>query len=150
MRDGARGHSRMLEIEISGLRRGRGVPSAATIVGLCELALASAGIAEGHLAIELVGEQRIAELNARHRGRCGPTDVLSFPVDLDQACPGPRELGDVVVCPERASSITESIVHGVLHLCGMDHEVDEGEMLCVQSELLRWEAMDAESLAASG
>jgi ssRNA-specific RNase YbeY (16S rRNA maturation enzyme) len=46
--------------------------------------------------------------------------------------------------------VAEAIVHGVLHLCRMDHEVDEGEMLVLQSELLRWHAADAEPLAAAG
>jgi probable rRNA maturation factor len=150
MPDSRPDHPRVLDVEITGLQRTRGLPPQAAIVRLCELALASAGIREGHLAIEFVDERRIATLNERHRGRRAPTDVLSFPVDEGGDSPGPRELGDVIVCPERAESVAEAIVHGVLHLCGMDHELDEGEMLCVQGELLRWEAADAEPLAAAG
>jgi probable rRNA maturation factor len=141
---------RLLDIEIVGAERAPGAPSAQTIRALCDRALASAGIRAGHLAIELVDEQRIAALNARYRGRPAPTDVLSFPVDEDADAPGPRELGDVIVCPQRAESVSEAIVHGVLHLCGMDHEVDDGEMLTLQNELLRWQAADAEPLAATG
>ena len=48
---------------------------------LCALAAASAGVYEGHLAIEFVDGERIAALNGEHRGKLGPTDVLSFPVD---------------------------------------------------------------------
>ena len=44
-------------------------------------ALAAAGVADGHLAVELVGAERIRELNREHRGRDAPTDVLAFPVD---------------------------------------------------------------------
>ena len=46
--------------------------------------------------------------------------------------PGPRELGDVVICPEHTEDLTEAVVHGVLHLCGYDHETDDGEMLALQ------------------
>jgi probable rRNA maturation factor len=94
--------------------------------------LAAAGVEEGHLSLELVDEETIRGLNRRHRGRDAPTDVLAFPVDGGGAVAGPRELGDVVICPERASDIREAAVHGVLHLCGHDHEADDGEMLELQ------------------
>jgi len=103
-----------------------------------ELAAASAGIGEGHLAVEFVDAGRIAELNAEHRGREGATDVLSFPVDGDGVPAGPRELGDVVICPEHTEDLVEAVVHGVLHLTGMDHEADDGEMLAVQAEIMGW------------
>jgi probable rRNA maturation factor len=102
------------------------------------LAAASAGIEDGHLAIEFVDEQRIAQLNLEHRGKQGPTDVLSFPVDEDGLPAGPRELGDVVICPEHTEDLLEAVVHGVLHLTGMDHETDEGEMLALQAEIMGW------------
>jgi probable rRNA maturation factor len=104
----------------------------------CVLAAASAGVEDGHVAVEFVDAARIAELNRAHRGRNGPTDVLSFPVDGDGAAPGPRELGDVVICPEHAEDLLEAVVHGVLHLTGMDHETDEGEMLALQAEIRSW------------
>ncbi len=96
-----------------------------------------AGIDEGHLAIEYVDAHRIAELNLEHRGMTGPTDVLSFPID-GVAAQGdvPRELGDVMICPEHTADLREAIVHGVLHLVGMDHETDDGEMLTLQARLL--------------
>ena len=105
-------------------------------------AAASAGIEEGHVAIEFVDSERIAELNATWRGKDGPTDVLSFPVDEDDedigAPPEQRELGDVFICPEHTEDLVEAVVHGVLHLTGMDHETDEGEMLAVQAEIMEW------------
>jgi probable rRNA maturation factor len=91
---------------------------------------------EGHLAIELVDAERIAQLNREHRGRDEPTDVLSFPVDEAAPAAGPRELGDVVICPEHTEDLTEAVVHGVLHLCGYDHETDTGEMLALQARVL--------------
>jgi probable rRNA maturation factor len=104
----------------------------------CVLAAASAGIEEGHVAVEFVDPDRIAELNESHRGNPGPTDVLSFPVDENGAPNGPRELGDVVICPEHTEDLVEAVVHGVLHLTGMDHETDDGEMLALQAEILGW------------
>jgi probable rRNA maturation factor len=99
-------------------------------------ALAAAGIEEGHLSVELVGPGRIRELNRDHRGQGRPTDVLAFPIDGAGPSAGPRELGDVVICPEHASDLTEAAVHGVLHLCGYDHEDDGGEMLALQQRVL--------------
>jgi probable rRNA maturation factor len=99
-------------------------------------ALAAAGVGAGHLAVELVGADRIRELNRDHRDRDRPTDVLAFPIDGTGPSAGPRELGDVVICPEQASDVTEAAVHGVLHLCGYDHEADDGEMLALQRRVL--------------
>jgi len=105
---------------------------------LCALALATAGIEEGHAAIEFVGEARIQELNRRYRDHDEPTDVLSFGVDEDGESAGPRELGDIVICPPHTGDVREAIVHGALHLTGMDHETDDGEMMALQAELMRW------------
>ena len=91
---------------------------------------------DGHLAVALVDAQRIRELNLEHRGRDEPTDVLSFPVDEDGPALGPRELGDVVICPDHTEDLSEAVVHGVLHLCGYDHESDEGQMLALQDEIM--------------
>ena len=91
---------------------------------------------EGHLAVALVDAKRIRELNLEHRGRDEPTDVLSFPVDEDGPALGPRELGDVVICPDYTEDLSEAVVHGVLHLCGYDHESDEGQMLALQDEIM--------------
>ena len=104
----------------------------------CALAAASAGIEAAHVAVEFVDSTRIAELNAAHRGRRGPTDVLSFPVDEQGPAHGERELGDVVICPEHTDDLLEAVVHGVLHLTGMDHETDDGEMLALQAEIRSW------------
>jgi probable rRNA maturation factor len=101
-----------------------------------DAAVSAAGLA-GHLAVELVGEDRIRQLNRDYRGKDEPTDVLSFPVDEAAPSAGPRELGDVVICPEHTADLVEATVHGVLHLCGFDHETDDGEMLELQERVLR-------------
>jgi len=62
--------------------------------------------------------------------------VLSFPIDEEGPVAGPRELGDVVICPEHTEDLTEAVVHGVLHLCGYDHETDGGEMLALQDRVM--------------
>jgi probable rRNA maturation factor len=99
-------------------------------------ALEAARVADGHLSLELVDAGRIRELNREHRGRDEPTDVLSFPIDGPGPSAGPRELGDVVICPEHTADLAEAAVHGVLHLCGYDHETDDGEMLALQERIL--------------
>jgi probable rRNA maturation factor len=109
-----------------------------TLLRAAELAAASGGVDGGHVAIEFVDSERITELNREHRGKDEATDVLSFPVDEDETAPGPRELGDVVICPEYTADLPEAVIHGVLHLVGMDHEEDEGEMLALQHELRSW------------
>ena len=137
----------MLEIEVIGIEEiapdgeravGLVVPTAAELERLCALAIASAGIEDGHVAIEFVDAERIQALNREHRGLNEPTDVLSFAVDGDGTSAGPRELGDIVICPEHTEDLREAVVHGALHLTGMDHETDDGEMLALQAELLRW------------
>ncbi|HEX4188862.1 MAG TPA: rRNA maturation RNase YbeY [Solirubrobacteraceae bacterium] len=127
----------MLEVELCGAALEPDAPPPQEIRRLCVLAAASAGVEDGHVAIEFVDARRIAELNERHRAHAGPTDVLSFPIDGATAAPGDaHELGDVVICPAHTSDLREAVVHGVLHLVGMDHETDDGEMLALQQELL--------------
>ena len=62
--------------------------------------------------------------------------MLSFPVDGTGDAAGPRELGDVVICEAETADLDEAVVHGVLHLCGYDHETDDGEMLALQDRVM--------------
>ena len=151
----------MLEVEVlgTGLLAMR-APSRADVRRLCRAAAAAAGVHDGHVAIEFVDAVRITELNREHRAQAKATDVLSFPIDGVQAIGAggssdrhavgaggrshdqptqervQRELGDVVICPEHTVDGREAIVHGMLHLLGMDHETDGGEMLALQRWLL--------------
>ena len=127
----------MLEVEIVG-DGGPGAPTSGEVERLVRIAFGSAGVDEGHVAIEYVDADRIASLNEEFRATPGPTDVLSFPVDEDGPAAGPRELGDIVICPAHTADLREAVLHGALHLTGMDHETDEGEMLVLQAELLSW------------
>ena len=128
----------MLDVDIVGAPPG--APTARETERLCAVALASAGVHDGHVAVEYVDEAAIAALNREHRGKDEPTDVLSFPLDGSERSLGPRELGDIVICPSLTRDLREAIVHGALHLVGMDHEVDDGEMLALQRELLDWDS----------
>lgn len=120
-----------VEVEVVGAGSGAGALREAAAA-----AVHATGVAGGHLAVALAGEEEIRRLNREHRGRDEPTDVLSFPVDAAGPAAGPRELGDVVVCPARADGVVEAVVHGVLHLCGLDHEADGGEMLALQGRVM--------------
>jgi probable rRNA maturation factor len=124
----------VLEVEVLGTASIAG----AEVERLVAISLASAGIEDGHVAVEFVDADRIRDLNREHRDKDAPTDVLSFPIDeLDDPL-GPRELGDVVICPEHTVDLREAVIHGTLHLAGMDHENDDGEMLALQRELMSW------------
>lgn len=114
------------------------------------------------VTITLVDAARIAELNEQYLGKSGPTDVLAFPLeDLEPgalpvtATDGPPfAIGDVVICPEvvRANATSAAVafeqelglmvVHGLLHLLGYDHVVDD------EAELM--EARERDLLAAAG
>jgi probable rRNA maturation factor len=145
----------MIEVEVFGASLAPRVPAPAEVRRLCAMVAAHMGIEQAHVAIEFVDAARIAELNGEHRDKPVPTDVLSFPIDgvelvagtagmADAAirrsppasAPVPRELGDVVICAQHTTDVREAIVHGMLHLLGMDHETDDGEMLALQRELL--------------
>jgi probable rRNA maturation factor len=126
----------MLEVEVFGAESAPDCPPELEVARICARAAGHLGVQDGHIAVEFVDRARIAELNGRHRGKAEPTDVLSFPIDGDEPGVGPRELGDVVICPEHTQDLVEAVVHGVLHLCGYDHETDQGEMLELQRRVL--------------
>ncbi len=129
----------MLEVELLGGERLGGTLTERDVVHLCTASAQRLGVEGGHVAVEIVDPATIEELNTRHRGRAEPTDVLSFPIDGADplAADAMRELGDIVICPEHTTDMRAAVVHGMLHLLGMDHERDDGEMLALQDELLR-------------
>ncbi len=120
-----------IEIEVNGAADDAGRYERAARV-----TLGAVGLEHGHLAIDFVDTGAIRALNREHRDRDAPTDVLSFPVDELAPPSGPRELGDVVICPAHTEDLEEAVVHGVLHLCGYDHETDDGEMLVLQDRVM--------------
>jgi probable rRNA maturation factor len=105
---------------------------------LCATAFSSRGLdveCMGEVSVALVEPDAIRDLNLKFRRKNEPTDVLSFEVD------GPygEMVGEVVICPACAElGVEELVVHGALHLCGMDHGEDfEGsEMARVQEAVM--------------
>ena len=93
----------------------------------------------GEVSVALVDLPTIQDLNLKHRGIDSPTDVLSFDID------GPygEMVGEIVIAPEyvgfEEAAIEELVVHGALHLAGMDHgdEFEGTEMATVQEAVLR-------------
>jgi probable rRNA maturation factor len=114
-------------------------PAAAAVLAA---AFAAEAVTDGEVGLAVVGRSEMARLNAEHRGKPDPTDVLSFPLDMRDPLPDgvPRQLGDVVICPAVAvaqgTPIEHLLVHGALHLLGWDHEADEGEMLARQAQIV--------------
>ena len=102
------------------------------------------------VTIAFVSDRAMRELNRRWRGKRGTTDVLSFPAGQDEFERAAGEtLGDVVISVERAGrqaaeqglsferEVEQLILHGMLHLCGYDHERDDGEMNALELRLRR-------------
>ncbi len=100
------------------------------------------------VAVAFVSDRRMKQLNKDFRGKQGTTDVLSFPQEPDEfAAEEDNFLGDIVISLEQAAKqagengltleneIKQLILHGVLHLCGYDHEADNGEMNARELEL---------------
>ncbi len=97
--------------------------------------------------VAFVSDRRMKELNSTFRGKDSTTDVLSFPNKPETFEPDTNNLGDIVISAEQAerqaaenglsleTEIKQLILHGVLHLCGYDHETDNGEMNALELEL---------------
>jgi len=132
------------------------------IAHLADQALDAVGRPDAAITVAFVRDAAIRRLNRDYRGKDTPTDVLSFPAheDLpsstgraqveqpDDSRRG-RYLGDVVISADTAISqaqessytfereVSELVIHGVLHLCGYDHETDRGEMNRMELKLRR-------------
>lgn len=108
---------------------------------------ARVGVERATVGLMVIGPDEMARINGEHRDKPVPTDVLSFPVDGPEALEWPDdgpppELGDIIICPDAAEEpLTTLAVHGLLHLVGYDHEVDDGEMLALQDDIV--DAADA-------
>ena len=113
------------------------ITSAAAAAALTGAAVTTVAGAAVELSILLTDDAAIADLNSQWRGKSGPTNVLSFPAEPDPTPLGvPLLLGDVAIALETLSAealdagisledhLRHLIVHGVLHLCGYDHEND--------------------------
>lgn len=98
-------------------------------------------------SVVFISDRRMQELNSFFRGKSSTTDVLSFPHRPDEFDNDLSNLGDIVISAEQAArqaednglslenEIKQLILHGLLHLCGYDHETDNGEMNARELEL---------------
>ena len=112
----------MIEVEVAN-RSGVDVDTAAA-VELCRRALAAEGVESGDLGLVFAAPVEMRRLKHEHLGVDEATDVLSFPIDAREPLPEgvPRQLGDVVVCPQVVGEEWRApLVHGLLHLLGYDH-----------------------------
>jgi rRNA maturation RNase YbeY len=112
----------VIEVEVEN-RSGVEVDADAA-VALAQEVLAGEGVEEGELGLAFVPPEEIRALKAEHLGIDEVTDALAFPIDGLDALPEglPRQLGDVVVCPQFAGEAWRApLVHAVLHLLGYDH-----------------------------
>jgi probable rRNA maturation factor len=106
-----------------------------------------ADLNDRQFSVVFISDRRMKELNSFFRGKDSTTDVLSFPHEPDEFDPDKSNLGDIVISAEQAerqakengltleNEIKQLILHGVLHLCGHDHETDNGEMNARELEL---------------
>ncbi len=93
------------------------------------------GIDDGELGLVFVEADEARRLKLEHLGIDETPDVLAFPIDGSDELPDgvPRQLGDVVLCPEvTGEAWGESLVHGLLHLLGYDH----GELMVAREKAL--------------
>ncbi len=107
-------------------------------------------VSEAHgkkFSVAFISNTRMQQLNEMFRGNNSTTDVLSFPNEPDAFEQEKDNLGDIVISAEQAEKqagendlsleveIKQLILHGLLHLCGYDHETDNGEMNAREMEL---------------
>jgi len=106
------------------------------------------GVGTAEVGVLVCDDATIRSLNRQFRGKDRPTDVLSFPLDNPQP-EGSRYLGDVAISLETAArqaaeagtsvatELKTLVLHGMVHLCGYDHETDGGEMKRLEGRLRR-------------
>lgn len=109
--------------------------------------IAVSDIQQRRFSVAFINDSRMKQLNELFRGKKMTTDVLSFPHEPDEFDPDKDNLGDIVISAEQAAKqatengltlegeIKQLILHGLLHLCGYDHETDNGEMNARELEL---------------
>jgi len=127
-------------IELYNLQRKTKIETDALREFAASLAAKVPEAADKTFSVAIVPDKRMKELNSLFRGKDTTTDVLSFPREPDEFDPDQSNLGDIVISAEQAAKqaanngltldgeLKQLILHGLLHLCGFDHETDDGEM----------------------
>ena len=151
-RPGSRPGARLVEIATDGVR----APGVASrLARFCGKALREAGFSTWQVSILLCGDERITELNGRYRRMHEATDGLSFPAEENRT--GEPVAGDIAISLDALrrnaakfdvpvnEEMKRLLVHGLLHLAGMDHGRGKGaEMFALQERLL--EAFHSENI----
>jgi len=110
------------------------------VLETAEFTLSSLGKSSSSLDIFLVSEPFMHNLNKKYRGKDVSTNVLSFSCSPDFKLPplGADFLGEIFISPafvrEHAQSMDQMVVHGILHLCGFDHETERDRMIMERHE----------------
>ena len=114
------------------------------LIEIADATLTAAGHDGRDVTVTITNDRRLHDLNLRFRGKDKPTDVLSFPYEEPD---GP--IGDIVISVDRAAAqaiekrhdvqreLEILVLHGSLHVCGFDHETDDGEMDRIERRLRR-------------
>lgn len=152
-----------MQVEVVNRQRSHNITKA-DLVKFARAVLDSLGLHRAQASIVFVSDRQMRKLNREFRAIDKPTDVLSFsyttgilygdgdkrvPAELDDddAAIDPDYLGDVVISTQTAAGYAEKlgltfdeevktlILHGLLHLCGYDHETDNGEMNRLEQKL---------------
>ena len=112
----------MVDVEV--VNRTAAKPDVDAAIALAREVLEGEGIEEGELGLTFVGSDEIRALKRDHLGIDESTDALAFPIDRRDDLPAglPRQLGDVVICPDVVGDAWRGpLVHALLHLVGYDH-----------------------------
>ena len=145
--DGRASDTSMIEI-INRQRRHR--VNLKALLEFAQKALLAIGHSHQTAIIVFVSDSTIKKLNRQFREKNYATDVLSFPTEAEEfETPNQTHLGEIVISAERAAAqakengltfkneVEQLILHGLLHLCGYDHETDDGEMNRLELKLRR-------------
>lgn len=128
-------------------------PSGALITAWARLAYQYVAIKASEVTVRLVDAAEMTHLSRQYRGKDSPTNVLSFPFEIDSEISSQLDLnllGDIVIChsvivnearlQNKAiqNHYAHMVTHGILHLCGYDHQDDQSaqKMELCESQIL--------------
>lgn len=96
---------------------------------------------DGDFSLHFISDDEMRELNSQYRGKDEPTDILTFAINDGDAFPSfegeEKDLGDIFISidsmnrnadslsVDRSEELRRLLVHGILHLCGMDHSTND-------------------------
>jgi probable rRNA maturation factor len=134
-------------IQIRNKQRRHKIKSA-SVGAFCATVLKSLDVSNPSLSIAFVSSREMRMINRRYLEHDYATDVLSFAYE-SPVVEGLPFLGEIIIAPEVAAlhaiqygvdpekELRKLLIHGILHLLGYDHETDKGQMIRLQTKLLR-------------